>query len=156
MEIGNCTLLVANPKKNPIRMNNSKERFKPPKSSGILELINTSKNKNIAIINRGNLQIFIFFIILKIEEGVVWEICKAILILVNRPINRKNSGTINGKNNRSRKSMMGAIIIGKILYKTTFKFLSEFVFLDVIGLNSVIYPITNIPKNGIISAMIIL
>ena len=156
MEIGNWTLPVANPKKKPIRMNSSKESCKLPKSSGILELIKTSRNKNIEIIKRGNLQTFIFFEILKIEEDGVWEINKATPILAQRQISRNNSGKINGKNNLPKKSTTGAMIIGKRLYKTTLKFLSNFVFFDVIDLNSVTYPITIITKKGIISDIIIL
>jgi len=85
---------VANPKKNPIKINRKNDRFRFPISLATPDLIKISKNQNIAKIKSGNLHIFIFRAILLMFINFIFENFNPIIKLIHKPITKKISGTI--------------------------------------------------------------
>lgn len=92
IESGTWTLPVAKERKKPNNINTVKGNFKPPTSSGNPDAIKTFKNKNMAKINRENLQIFNFLEISFKFEKDIFEKNKATPILKHKPMTRYISG----------------------------------------------------------------
>lgn len=130
-------------------MNKAKGRFKALICSGTPDSKKILRNKNIEMISRGNLHTFIFREIAFILNTFILANFNAMEMLMIKPIKTNNSGKLIGKKSLPKKSIMGAMMRGIKLWKTSFKFRFVDSFDLSTGLSKVKYPTKTIKINGI-------